>query len=337
MNPENIVVERLALDELGTFQQFIKKHWKEDHLFAQESSVFDWQHKGAEAYHYMVAKQGKELVGVQGLIPLSQFDDRLPGNQIFLALWKVLEDRGIGIGLRLYKNIVKEYQPEFIGSVGIESRAVPFHEWQGFVVGTMDHHVVLRGKRISREKNPAVSFQKITQKELQGLETEPLYRHQRPLKSDTYLINRFMKHPVYHYDLYAIMEESRLRALCVVRPIRHEGKVFLRLVDFIGPNEAVPLLGDFAAALLERYDAESIDLYSHGIPASLLRDAGLINRRETEGLIVPNYFEPFENKNVDLIFGHKASPAGPIIRLFKADGDQDRPNQIQEKNECLKN
>ena len=56
------VIELLAHQELSKFQRFIRDHWKEDHLFAKESSVFDWQHKGLHAHHYMVAKQGGSLV-----------------------------------------------------------------------------------------------------------------------------------------------------------------------------------------------------------------------------------------------------------------------------------
>ena len=338
----SIVIDVLAHDELPQVQEFIRDHWGKDHILAHERSVFDWQHRGRYAYHYMVARQGEALVGIQGVIPLGQFDSHLPKTQIFLALWKVLEDRGIGIGLRLYESILKEYQPEFIGSVGIDPRAVPLHEWQGFTVGVMDHHVALspfveefKIARVPSDLKPqarkgpcSITCQKLTQTDLQGLDTERLYLQQCPLKSDAYIRNRFMNHPVYTYDVYAISREKTLQALCVIRAIRKEDSVVLRLVDFIGPNEAVPLLHDLVTDLLKTSHAEYLDMYSHGIPSTLIEGAGFIDRRRTEGLIVPNWFEPFARRNVDIICAHRGSPTPSKVRLFKADGDQDRPNRI---------
>lgn len=352
MNPEqDIVIELLAHQELEKFQEFIKDYWKENHLFAKEKSIFDWQHKGHYAYNCMAAKQGETLVGVHSFIPQSHFDKHLPKTQIFLSLWKVLEDKGIGIGLRLYKNILKEYKPDFIGSLGIDHRAVPFHEWQGFNVGIMDHHVVLSPylkdfkvakvpenlKPKSQKNRTSVSFQKLAKTDLRGLNTKRLYLYQWPLKSNTYIENRFMNHPVYKYDIYAVSKDNRLQALCIIRPIFKEDSVVLRFVDFIGPNKAFPLLYDFVLDLLKTHNAEYMDLYSYGIPLMLLKKAGFINRRKIKSLIIPNYFEPFERKNADLIFAYKSSQNHPAIRLFKADGDQDRPNQIQRENECYKN
>ena len=344
MNPDNgIVFELLAHNELKKFQGFVKDYWEEGHLFGRETSIFDWQHKGPDAYHFMVAKQRGALVGVQGIIPQSQFDNRLPRIQIFLSRWKVLEDKGICIGLRLYKNILKEYMPEFIGSIGLRPHMIQYHVWQGFKVGKMDHHAALspfidkfKIAKVPEDIKPrsiknrfAVSFLKLTEKDLQGLNTKDLYLYQWPLKSDTYIKNRYMDHPIYTYEVYAIFKDRELQALCVIRPILREGAVVLRFVDFIGPNEAFPLLHDFISYLLKRHNAEYLDIYSNGIPSELIQEAGFIEREKIKDLIIPNYFEPFERKNIDEIFAYKCSQTHPAIRLFKGDSDRDRPNQIQ--------
>ena len=345
MNPEeNIVIELLAHHELKEFQEFIRDHWNQDHLFAKETSVFDWQHKGPDDYNCMVAKKSGALVGIQGILPLSHFDNQLPKNQIFLAGgWKVIEDKGVGIGLRLYQSILKKYKPEFIAGTTMGPCLIPFHKWQGFEVGLMDHHVVLSPfveefkvakvpeglKPQPQKKKLSVSFRKLTEKDLDDLDTEALYLHQLPLKSDTYIKNRFMNHPVYRYDVYAVSKDNKSQALCVIRPIFREDAVVLRFVDFIGPNEAFSLMHDLVLDLLKAYNAEYLDLYSHGIPSILIQEAGFIDRRKIDGLIVPDYFEPFERKNVNVIFDYKCSRTHPAVRLFKADGDRDRPNRIQ--------
>ena len=63
----------------------------------------------------------------------------------------------------------------------------------------------------------------------------------------------------------------------------------------------------------------------YGIKNSYFFDAGfkLLNYNQND--IVPNYFEPFVKKNINLLFAYK-TPQNKKIRIFKGDGDQDRPN-----------
>jgi len=342
MNKQNITIELLKHKELYLFQEFIKKNYSAKHIFARDHSIFDWQHKGTSTYFCMSAKQDGKLIGAHGFIPLSHFDKALPKNQIFLALWSVKEGFSIGLGFQLYKEILKKFSPNFIGTTGFNLCTTPFHRWQKFNVGTMDHHVVLSPyvknfqiAKVPVQKTPRkqisprrITFKKVNELDLQTLNTSNLYLHQIPIKSDIYIKNRFLDHPVYTYDVFAIMEEGRLIALCVLRPILHEEVTVLRLVDFIGPNEVFCLLSDFIFSILEEYNAEYIDLYSYGVQIEILKQAGFINRKKVEGLIIPNYFEPFEQKNIDLAFGYKTSLSHTPVRIFKGDGDQDRPNRL---------
>jgi len=342
MEEKKIEIELLKHQDLKLLQKFIHTFFSKGHIFSKENTIFDWQYKGPSEYFCMSAKQGKELIGIQGFIPQNHFDKNLPGDQIFLALWVAQEGRGVGIGLRCHKQILENYEPKFLGALGINKKAIAFHLWQKFNVGNMDHHVVLspRVKNfkiavvtndiVVTKKKPLsyISFEKITESKLQTLETNNLYLHQTPLKSDIYIINRFMNHPVYKYDVFAIMKEGQILALCVIRPILHEGVTVLRFVDFMGSNEVFCLLSDFIYSILEEYDAEYLDLYSHGIPLVILKQSGFISREKVEGLVIPNYFEPFEQKNIDLKFAYKTVQSLPPVRLFKADGDQDRPKHL---------
>ena len=151
---------------------------------------------------------------------------------------------------------------------------------------------------------------------MQTLNTKDLYLHQTPIKSNTYIKNRFLNHPVYKYKVYAIFKKDRILALCVIRPILHEGITVLRIVDFIGANKSFALLSDFILAMLKEYDAEYIDLYSHGVQLELLKQAGFINREKVEGLVIPNYFEPFEQKNIDLKFAYKTDKSLPPVKVI---------------------
>ena len=343
MQGVELVIELLKHQEIHSLQKFINTYWSKGHIFSVEKSIFDWQYKGSTGYFCMSAKHDKELIGIQGFIPLSHFDNNLPSDQIFLALWVAREGWGIGVGLQCYNQIIKSYAPKFLASIGINPKAIPFHLWQKFKVGIMDHHVALSPRvknfkiavvtsdKIFAKKgsHSSISFNKITESSLKKLDTSNLYLHQTPIKSDIYIKNRFLNHPVYNYNVYAIIKKEQTHALCVIRQILHEGVSDLRIVDFIGANEAFSLLSDFFLAILEEYKAEYIDLYSHGIQLEILKQAGFINRKKVEGLIIPNYFEPFEQNNIDITYAYKTDLSLPPVRLFKADGDQDRPQFLK--------
>lgn len=53
----------------------------------------------------------------------------------------------------------------------------------------------------------------------------------------------------------------------------------------------------------------------------LFKQGGWVKREETSN-IIPNYFSPFEMKNIEIYY----FSSDEDIILFKGDGDQDRPN-----------
>ena len=200
-----IKLEYLKENNLKKFQDFIRKHWSPKHLFVNETSVFNWQHKGHTTYNFMAAKQGNEFVGAKGFIPFSHFDSELSKNQVLISGgFFVLEDRGIGIGLRLFQKVINHCKPEFVSGTGLNKRLIKFHEWQGFNVFKMDHHVFLspyinefriaklpdKLKIKTKNNKSGVKTKILSHSDLHNLDTETLYSHQLPIKSDTYIKNR---------------------------------------------------------------------------------------------------------------------------------------------------
>tara|TARA_B100000029_G_scaffold489450_1_gene547228 strand:- start:327 stop:581 length:255 start_codon:yes stop_codon:yes gene_type:complete len=80
--------------------------------------------------------------------------------------------------------------------------------------------------------------------------------------------------------------------------------------------------------LLIQYNAEYIDFYNFGIEKRVLVSNGFIKREPKSDIVIPNYFEPFQKKNVDLYFAFKCNKKYRFI-INKGDGDQDRPSIIE--------
>ena len=133
---------------------------------------------------------------------------------------------------------------------------------------------------------------------------------------------------IYQYVVYALMKEDTVDALCVIRPVKVKNSVILRFVDYIGPNDLFSKLNNHLLDLLKEYKAEYIDIYSYGLPIDVLHESGFINRNSISNLIIPDYFEPFEKKNVEVNYAYRCLGVNIPVRLFKADGDQDRPSRL---------
>ena len=94
------------------------------------------------------------------------------------------------------------------------------------------------------------------------------------------------------------------------------------MVDFIGNEEVIPAMGTFLEKMLQGNEVEYIDFYCDGFDRELILRAGFSELEENDTNIIPNYFGPFVQKNIDIF----VSSSQQGTRFTKADADQDRPN-----------
>ena len=147
-----------------------------------------------------------------------------------------------------------------------------------------------------------------------------------PVKDTWYLRRRYFRYPYFHYDVWAARGNGKLLAYVVTRTVTAEetGCVpVVRLVDFIGEDAVLPRLGGALDAILNRAGGEYMDCYNAGIPAEVWQAAGFTERLEGDGSVIPNYLTPPLLENTEYYY-FTNKPENFV--LFKADGDQDRPN-----------
>jgi len=157
-----------------------------------------------------------------------------------------------------------------------------------------------------------------------------LFERSIPTKSWGYIIGRYLEHPIYQYQVYGIAQEGKFQALAVVRRSSFNGQHALRVVDLIGPWEALEGTYHLWQGLLKSHQAQYLDLYCLDTQDFNLEAAGFLLRDKYPEVIVPNYFEPFEKRNVNLHYSYKIS-SGERYSFFKGDCDQDRPNFISQE------
>ena len=102
----------------------------------------------------------------------------------------------------------------------------------------------------------------------------------------------------------------------------------IRIVDYIGRIIYMSEVKNQIQEYLQTNLLEYIDFVEVGLEAKELIEAGFVNRKHYDDVIVPNYFEPFLQENIDLDYAFKTVVADSKPIFFKADADQDRPNVL---------
>lgn len=319
--------------DLEKLQKFIHEKWKKNHILAIDKTLIDFQHKSKNGYNFVISKnEDNQITAILGFIPLYKFDENLINpTDIWLAIWKV--DEAIaepGIGFSLLKWLEKQIRPQSIGSVGINADVKRIYDILGYKTGILNHYFILNPKfkklsiaQSNCEQKPNYKSQSSSVvKEITIEDIDNVGFTHVPLKSKNYIINRYLKHPYYKYILLGAYVDNLLKAVIIVRKIEINQSSCLRIVDIQGALSGINSIYDSIITILESHNSEYIDCLNFGISVSLFLDLGF-NLRNSD-TIIPNYFEPFLQKNIDILFAYKSNNADYVI--FKGDSDQDRPN-----------
>ena len=333
-----------GLDQADALMRFIHEHWSPNHILSRSRPLLDWQHRDEEAGRYnilLALTDDGEIVGMLGFIPSSRYDPALADGRetIWLSVWRALDGYSAGLGLMLLRELERRLKPKWIGTVGINEQVRGIYAAMGYRTGDLTRSYRLNGligeHRLiggPAEAPPSpmgegrATLRRLNEAEFAGA-VRPLgleATQQEPAKTPELFRTRYLEHPFYDYQVY-LAEDGASRALIVMRACGHQGATALRWVDFLGDRSVLASIGPAVDALLHDQNAEYVDYYHVGdLPA--LEQAGFARLDPEGALILPAYFEPFEQSNVRILYAMKGGSGDDS--LGKGDADQDRPNQL---------
>jgi hypothetical protein len=232
-------------------------------------------------------------------------------------------------------------KPLFVGSIGLNNRLINYHEFLGFKVFKMDHHFIL-SEKINNFKICKVEKINVVKKKINinqysvsnlnqnSIDNIPknIFQFQSPLKSIIYIKKRYIENPFFNYLIYKVEKKKNICSILVIRKICYKGSTVLKLIDYFGSDKYIPISSYYCQQLININKAEYIDFYSYGVAKTFFKKSLFVNRFDCKNIIIPEYFEPFLKKNIDLICAYKNKMKNKV-RLFKGDGDQDRPSIIK--------
>ena len=329
MVKNNLRIRKALVNEKIKVRKFIlNSFYKKKHILALHSKLFDWQYIN-KAFSCTIAILKLKIIGLQLYIPISQFDSSLKKNkEFFTSLWFTKKTNIIALGTKIFFHTIKTNKPKLIIGMGIPSYLIDFHKKNNFIIKKMNHHFMFPSKKEEKNLNKLMIEKIDTFENVKNKQFKKLFNYQFPIKSSNYLEHRFIKHPIYKYFIYSISFKKE-KCLCVCRLVKHGDKNIVRIVDYIGSNNFIKNLKNFYIYILEKHNAAYLDFYSYGLPNALLKKSGLSNKDDFKNLIIPNHFEPFQNKNIDIFIAYLSFyKKNSKIRLFKADSDMDRPHFI---------
>lgn len=327
-------ITECSTEDLPALRAFIDQHWRKGHILAREQAVLDWYYGTGQGASFLLAKRDGEIFAVLGYIDADRFYPRPPAqSELWLALWKVRDDAAVpGLGLRLILELKKRYPQRPIAVLGMSEAASKIYKLLRYKVRTLDQLFIynrqIKNFRLLSGCLPNYRCQtflvdvRMVNDVVKLLDDAEQISDSRQRGVD-YFIHRYLRNPFYRYRLFRIELDAQL-CYAIGRVMSANGASALRLVDIYGQ---LPLLGQALGWFeqhLQRQGLEYMDLYLCSEQSADLQACGFINRADcTADVIVPNYFEPFLAQNVDLQCAVNREFSGPV---FKADGDQERPN-----------
>lgn len=333
------ICEREDLPRLLTF---IDTYWKKNHILVRSKEILDFQYYNREEdkYDFVLAEntQTGELDGIRGWIRVAQYDPALAKyDEVWSAVSKVrtdVENNEIKVlGSYLWRYLEKH---KGFGTVGISKFSFAMHTAIRHKTCSLGQYFILNPSH----KNYSIAMipqdyeypNLITDSswrlneidDISSVSDEEAPAYYRPFKSITFFVNRFAKHPVYKYHFYGIYNNGHMKAILAGKFVEIKGSKILRIVDVLGSLEEVGCLYHDFLKIMENNGCEYVDFLSFGIDDYVFQRMGFSKLDpDSEEIIIPNYFEPFEQKNIIINGAYKPEER---YCMFKADADQDRPS-----------
>lgn len=314
-------------EEAGRILEFANRNFDWKLPVVNRPEYFDFYYRSGEALQFAVAEQGGEWLAAAGYIRASAG----PAPDIWVSVW-VAKKGANGAGLELMEALPRLTGAGVLACNNIRPKTMAFYRFLGWHAARMGHFYRLAPRpryQLARVADPVIlpaggdlALEPVAGPGALAALGMPKTPH-TPKKDTWYLARRYFAFPHLTYQMYAAREGGELLAYLVCRTVDSgQGKV-LRIADYIGPAGLLPRLGAAIDGLLLASGAEYAELYCAGLAPALLAAAGFCERTEGSADLLPNYLEPPLFENTDYYY-FTSCPEQFV--MFKADGDQDRPN-----------
>lgn len=328
-----LTIRRAVCDDIPNIMKFMDEHWKPGNILTKDRDFFEWQFVEDGKVNMFIGIDDEEgkIYGMMGAI----IYNHKANPDISGCTWKTIKSERPMLGMELLDSMCEQLHCRYACSAGLSEKAVKINELLGRIPISMDHYYRLADKEIYQiasitkkiipeAKNTGYSIAKIfSVEEMKKVIREEKLDNAILSKDYIYIDRRYFKHPVYQYDVWKIFDnKEESHSVLVTREEKKGRDKICKIIDFYGNIEDFTEITAALDELMKQREYEFIDVYSYGVPTDIYEKAGFVCCNEDDENIIPNYFHPFVRKNISL---RMMDPLLPGLRLFRGDGDQDRP------------
>lgn len=334
-----LTVRRATLEDIPNIMDFFEEHWLHGYVLAHDRAFFDWQFVHDDIVNLWIGidEETKKIYSSIGVI----FYSYVEHPDIAGTIWLAIKSENPLLSADVQEAMWTQLAPRESFSPGLRKDAIRYFKLVGMPLDKMDHYyrlsdreeyyiAVVKEKVIPKVPNSLYQLHPISSvEEMQKIIPESVLFSGAPRKDYAYIRHRYFEHPIFHYEVYKITDCNKNDCgILIMRKEEANGQKSCKIVDFYGENA---LLGKITAALdelLKEKGYEFIDIYSYGVPKYIYENAGFVRCEEDSENIIPNYFQPYIPENSDIWL---TVPNIPNSRLFRGDGDQDKPRLLNYK------
>lgn len=329
---------RLACaDDKAAITEFMDQNWGSKHPLIHVDEFFNYYYADGEKINFALAEtaaEPHEIAAVCGFIPCSR-----ERTDIWISIWCAKKEKALsGAGLELMSRMQELCGARTICCNNIRPNTMGFYRLLGYTAERVPHFYrlaqnkaqddfkIAKIKHIPTANNIKSDILLVPAENIESISacfTPPA--EARPYKDLWHINRRYFKYPFQKYNVYLCKEHGceNASAVLVLQKVYTEGTVVLRVVDYIGKDETFAKLCAPLGEIMQKENAEYLDCYVYGISADIMRAAGFCERLENDENIIPNYLTPPLYENTEYYF---FTSNDKNFTLWKADGDQNRPN-----------
>lgn len=328
-----LTIRRAVCDDIPNIMKFMDEHWKPGNILAKDRDFFEWQFVEDGKVNMFIGIDDEEgkIYGTLGMVIYNKTEN----PDISGCTWQTIKSSNPLLGVELQDAMWLQMTPRFVFSIGLSKKSVRIDRLLGMVPVVMQHYYRLADQaeykiaKIEQKIIPAVEDTGYTLEPLHSVDEMKQIISEEKLagyimsKDYHYLGKRYFNHPVYHYDIWKIIDDkNRAKSVLITREETAEGSKMCKIIDFYGDSADLGRITAAIDRLMKEKKYEYVDVYSYGVPAEIYEKAGFVYCDEKSRNILPNYFHPFVQENIVLWM---VDPQYPGVRMFRGDGDQDRP------------
>lgn len=328
-----ITIRRAEYEDIPDIMRFMDEHWKPGNILAKNREFFEWQFLENNKLNMFIGVDDDigKIYGMMGAIVYNQSTN----PDISGCTWQVIKSNNPVLGLDIQNYMFKTLNVRYGCSAGLSDKSVRLNKLFGDKIIVMDHYYRLADKddyKIAKIKTkiiPNVEDSGYRLVPLSSVDEMKQIISEEDLatyilsKDYSYIKRRYFEHPIYHYDMWKIADEQGdFRAVLVTREETVQNQKICKIIDYYGNSIFLSYITSALDNLITERDYEFVDVYSYGVSTELYEQAGFVCCDENSPNIIPNYFHPFVQKNISLRMIEYWLPG---LRMFRGDGDQDRP------------